>query len=203
MKGFILNIRKAKNEDVIVTVLSKSVVKKYYRFYGQRHSILQVGNLIDFKVEDSKSYLPRLRGATLISFSWSFSKDRFSIWQNFIRIFEANLRDATDISSFYFSLLLEKANRWHKQNPKRLAIEAYLELLDYEKRLYISDFCYFCNGALGNEVSISKRFFIAHPSCISEKKTFNRGQILKLLNSKSTIDIDDNQIEDLFVFLSL
>jgi len=49
VRGFIINIRKAKNEDVIVTVLSNSNVNFYWRFFGARHSILQIGNLIDFE----------------------------------------------------------------------------------------------------------------------------------------------------------
>ncbi len=198
MKGFILNIRKAKNEDVIVTVLSKSIVQKYYRFYGQRHSILQIGNLINFEIqEDNKGFMPRLRKVSHIPFPWIFSNNRLLIWQSFISLFEPHLRDTRAINSFYFNILLEKANRWHKQNPKRLAIEAYLELLEYEKRLYRSDFCYICNGILENEIGVMRAFIITHPSCIYSK-SFNKNQICRLLSSKSTIEIEDNQIDELF-----
>jgi len=62
MKGFILNTKKAKNEDIIVTTLSNSRVGNYWRFFGARHSIIQVGNLIDFEVQESKNdFMPKMR----------------------------------------------------------------------------------------------------------------------------------------------
>ena len=62
IKGFILSVRKSKNEDSIALVLSPTEVRTYYRFFGARHSILQLGNLIDFEVEgEGSSFLPRLR----------------------------------------------------------------------------------------------------------------------------------------------
>ncbi|HHD80915.1 MAG TPA: recombination protein RecO, partial [Campylobacterales bacterium] len=87
MKGFILNIRKAKNEDIIVTVLSNCEVRSYYRFYGARHSILQLGNLIDFEVQESKNgFMPQIRKISHISFTWISSTNHLSIWQNFIKL---------------------------------------------------------------------------------------------------------------------
>jgi hypothetical protein len=43
MKGFIVSLRRAKNEDLIVTLLEERALRSYYRFYGARHSILQLG----------------------------------------------------------------------------------------------------------------------------------------------------------------
>ena len=141
MRGFIINIRKAKNEDVIVTVLSNDSVKTYWRFFGARHSILQLGNLIDFEVTESKkSFMPSMRSLSHISFPWIFSNNHLLIWQNFIKLFESHLRDAIELDNFYFDLLLTTAQKWHKQNPKRLAIEAYMQLLNHEGRLYDNGF---------------------------------------------------------------
>jgi len=200
MKGFILNIRKAKNEDVIVTVLSKSVTRRYYRFYGARHSILQVGNLIDFEVEDdNKRFMPRLRRVSHTPFPWIYVKNRLIIWQNFIHLFEPHLKD-TNIDSFYFNLLLEKANRWSKQNPKRLAIEAYIELLTYEKRIYYNEFCYICNRVLNNNIGLMRAYIPVHPVCINSI-SHNKHKIFKLFSTKSTIEIDDDEIDGLFKVL--
>ena len=37
MRGFVINIKKAKNEDIIVTVLGDNSVTDYWRFFGARH----------------------------------------------------------------------------------------------------------------------------------------------------------------------
>jgi len=62
MKGFVVALRRAKNEDSIAIVLSEKTIQSYYRFFGARHSILQLGHLIDFEVEgEDGRFMPRLR----------------------------------------------------------------------------------------------------------------------------------------------
>jgi hypothetical protein len=201
MKGFILNIKKAKNEDIIVTTLSNSRVENYWRFFGARHSIIQVGNLIDFEVQESKNgFMPQMRSVSHISFPWIFSKNHLLIWQNFIRLFEPHLRDATDIDSFYFDLLLKVAKKWHRQNPKRLAIEAYLEILAYEGRLYDNGFCYICEDVLDDKVGLMRAFIPTHPHCIYGY-AYQKSQIFELFDTKSTIHLEDEVLDRLFVLL--
>jgi len=198
MKGFILNIRKAKNEDVIVTVLSNCEVTSYYRFYGARHSILQVGNLIDFQVQESKKgFMPQIRKISHISFPWLFSDNHLSIWQNFITLFEPHLKEATQIDSFYFDLLLKIAKKWHKQNPKRLAVEAYIEILDYERRLHNNGLCYICEDVLNEQVGLMRAYLPAHPICIYGY-SYEKQQIFKLFDTKLTIHLNDNIVDKLF-----
>jgi len=198
MKGFILNIRKAKNEDVIVTVLSNCEVTSYYRFFGARHSILQVGNLIDFEVQESKNgFMVQIRKISHISFSWIFSHNHLFLWQNFIRLFEPHLKEATQIDSFYFDLLLKIAKKWHKQNPKRLAVEAYIEILDYEGRLYDNGFCYICEDVLDEQVRLMRAYLPAHPRCIYGY-SYDKQQIFKLFDTKLTIHLNDNIVDKLF-----
>ncbi len=201
MKGFILNIKKAKNEDIIVTVLSNSRVENYWRFFGARHSILQVGNLIDFEVHESKNgFMPQLRRVSHISFPWIFSKNHLAIWQNFIKLFEPHLKETTDIEPFYFDLLLKIAKKWHRQNPKRLAIEAYLEILSYEGRLYDNGFCYICEDILDEQIGLMRAFIPAHTTCIYSYP-YDKKQIFELFNSKSTIHMDDEVVNQLFSLL--
>jgi len=198
MKGFILNIRKAKNEDVIVTVLSNCEVRNYYRFYGARHSILQVGNLIDFEIQESKNgFMVQIRKISHISFPWIFSNNHLFIWQNFIKLFEPHLKEATQIDSFYFELLLKVAKKWHKQNPKRLAVEAYIEILDYEGRLYDNGFCYICEDVLDEQVGLMRAYLPAHPSCIYSYG-YDKQQIFKLFDTKLTIHLNDTIVNKLF-----
>jgi len=201
MKGFILNIRKAKNEDVIVTVLSNCEVTSYYRFYGARHSILQVGNLIDFELQESKNgFMIQIRKISHISFPWIFSNNHLFLWQNFIRLFEPHLKEATQIDSFYFDLLLKIAKKWHKQNPKRLAVEAYIEILDYEGRLYDNGFCYICEDILDDQVGLMRAYLPAHPRCIYGY-SYEKQQIFKLFDTKLTIYLNDNIVDKLFNML--
>jgi len=198
MKGFILNIRKAKNEDIIVTVLSNCEVKRYYRFYGARHSILQVGNLIDFELQESKNgFMTQIRKISHIGFPWIFSRNHLSLWQNFIKLFEPHLKEATQIDSFYFELLLKIAKRWHKQNPKRLAVEAYIEILEYEGRLYDNGFCYICEDVLDEQVRLMRAYLPAHPRCIYGY-SYDKQQIFKLFDTKLTIHLNDNIVNKLF-----
>jgi hypothetical protein len=198
MKGFILNIRKAKNEDVIVTVLSKSHAKNYYRFYGARHSILKIGNFINFEVQDdNKKYMPRLKKVSQYNFPWSFDNKRVDIWQDFIKLFNPHLIDRAFIDGFYLNLLLNKAKKWHKQNPKRLAIEAYIEILKFENRVRISNYCYICQGGFDNRVGLMRGYIPVHPICINSY-SYNKNSIFELFNSKSSINIDDNDINNLF-----
>ncbi len=201
MRGFIINIRKAKNEDVIVTVLSNDAIKTYWRFFGARHSILQIGNLVDFEIKESKNnFMPNMRSLSHISFPWIFSKNRLLIWQNFIKLFEPHLRDTIELDSFYFELLLNIAQKWSKQSPKRLAIEAYMKLLNHEGRLYDNGFCYICETILEDKVGLMRAFLPAHPTCIQGDK-FDKKDIFKLYSTHSTIHLEDIIVEQLYTIL--
>jgi hypothetical protein len=201
MRGFIINIRKAKNEDVIVTVLSNESVKNYWRFFGARHSILQIGNLIDFEVIEGKNgFMPNMRSLSQLSFPWGFSATHLLIWQDFIKLFEKHLKDRTQIEKFYFDLLVEIAKKWDKQSPKRLAIEAYMKLLEEENRLYRHGFCHICENILESKIGLMRAFIPAHPECIYSS-SLNKKSIFQLFNTKSTIHIENEEIEILYQIL--
>ena len=198
MRGFIINIRKAKNEDVIVTVLSSDAVKSYWRFFGARHSILQIGNLIDFEVGESKNnFMPNMRSLSQLPFPWIFSNNHRLIWQNFIQLFEPHLKDTLEINSFYFNLLLTIAKKWDKQNPKRLAVEAYIQLLDHEGRLYDNGFCYICEYILEEKIGLMRAFIPAHPKCIYSN-ALNKKEIFEFYNTHSTINLRDSDVNILY-----
>jgi hypothetical protein len=201
MRGFIINIRKVKNEDVIVTVLSSESVKNYWRFYGARHSILQIGNLIDFEVTKSKNgFMSNMRSLSQYSFPWLFSSNHLLIWQNFIKLFEPHLKDMVEIDSFYFNLLLENAQKWDKQNPKRLATEAYVKLLNYEKRVQYHQFCHICQKNLNNEIGLMRAFIPAHAECIYSS-TLDKKDIFQLFKSSSTIHLNNQTVDTLYQIL--
>ncbi|WP_295418859.1 recombination protein RecO [Sulfurovum sp.] len=198
MKGFVLGLRKAKNEDSIALILSNKDIRTYYRFFGARHSILQLGNLIDFEVEgEGSSFLPRLRSLSHIGFPWIFNKNRLLLWHNFIKRFEPHLKDAHEIDSFYFDLLLNAAKKWDRQNPKRIVCESYIELLDYEGRLYPQQNCYICEQPIGEDIALMQAFKPAHPSCIYSSALPTK-KILDFFESKKTIFLEDYEVDHLF-----
>jgi len=198
MRGFVLSVNKAKNEDVIAMILTQHHIKSYYRFFGARHSILQVGYLIDFEVEgEDGRFLPRLRSLSQIPFEWIFDKNRLLVWQNYIKLFAKHLKDTDDLDSFYFDLLLSDAKKWHKQNPKRIVCDSYIKLLDYEGRLYTSDRCFICQESIEEQVALMHSFKVAHPHCIYTTALPTK-KLLDALSSHKTIYMDDDEIEYMY-----
>ncbi len=62
MQGYIINLNKVKDEDLIVTILSHHRLKALYRFYGARHGTINIGFNIDYEIEPSaKSTIGRLK----------------------------------------------------------------------------------------------------------------------------------------------
>lgn len=198
IKGFILSVKKAKDEDSIAMVLSPTDVRTYYRFFGARHSILQLGNLIDFEVEgENGRFMPRLRSLSHMGFPWVFDKNKLLLWHNFIKKFEPHLRDAQEIDSFYFNLLLDAAKKWDKQNPKRIVCESYVTLLEHEGRLYPEEKCFICEQRIEEDIALMQAFKPAHPSCIYSPSLPTK-KVLDFFKSKKTVFIDDVEIDYLF-----
>ncbi len=198
MKGFVVHLNKAKNEDMIATILSAHSIKTYYRFFGARHSILQLGHLIDFEVDEKQDhFMPRLRNLSHFGFDWLYESNRLLLWHNFIKLFEPHLRDTEVISPFYFELLLKAAQKWSKQNPKRIICESYLALLRFEGRLYNTKQCYICEGPIDQELSLMRAYIAAHPACI-DAPTLGKKQIDDFFKSGKTVLFEDNEIEYLY-----
>jgi len=144
MQGYILHITPVKDEDLIVTILTPHKIYRLYRFYGARHSTINLGYKIDFEIEHNIGYLPKLRRITHIGYQWLFNLNRHQIWQEFIKRLYRHLKDIEEIETFYFALLEEMAKKLNRQEPKRLVIESYLKILEYEGRLDRSFECFVC-----------------------------------------------------------
>jgi hypothetical protein len=199
IKGFILSVRKAKNEDSIALILSPSQVRSYYRFFGARHSILQLGNLIDFEVEEEGNrFLPRLRALSHLGFPWLFDKNRLLLWHNFIQRFEPHLKDAEEIDPFYFDLLLSAAKKWDKQNPKRIVCEAYISLLAHEGRVHHDEACYICEMPIKeDQIALMQAFIPAHPHCIYST-SLAKEKVFEFFETHKTTHLEDDEIDHLF-----
>jgi recombinational DNA repair protein (RecF pathway) len=198
IKGFILKHQLAKGEDIIVTVLSKDRVEKYYRFYGARHSILQMGYLIDFESQESSNFLPRIRSISHNGFSWLYNREKLFMWHKFISIFEPHFKDVKEIDPIYYDTLLDCAIKWDKQSPKRLIVEAYTKLLSFEGRLQPLNRCVICNQKIEDTISLVGNFMPAHSSC-AKVEPIKFSNIEHLFKTNSTIWLDDNAIERLYL----
>ncbi len=198
MKGFVIALRKAKNEDVISTVLTTHSVRSYYRFFGARHSILQFGHLIDFEVEeDQGSFMPRLRGLSHLGFDWLYDNNRLLLWHNYIKLFEPHFRDTEEIDPFYFDLLLQSVKKWGKQNPKRIVCENYIQLLKYEGRLHNTEICYICEMPIDEELGMMQAFIPVHSYCI-HSTALKKEKLTYFFESGKTLYLDDNEVEYLY-----
>jgi recombinational DNA repair protein (RecF pathway) len=198
MKGFILSIQPVRDEDCIVTILSPHQVGIYYRFYGARHSVVSLGFLIDFEIEgEDGKFLPRLRSISHISFNWLSSNAKLLIWHQFIQALARHLKDVEEIDPFYYNLVLKSAQKMTKQNPKRVLVESYLELLEYEGRIYDENSCYICQAQLGYQVGLMQSYKLTHPECIFSVP-LNKKSIIEALHKQTTIHLDDGEVDYLF-----
>ncbi len=198
MQGYILNILRVRDEDLIVTILTPKKLKTLYRFYGARHSTIQTGYKIDFEIDSSNSSkLPLLRGVHHLGFSWLYDIKKAYIWQIYIKLFYNHLRDVENLDPFYFNLLEENTKRWEKQNPKRIIIESYTKLLEFEGRLHKNFKCFVCEREIRGDVVLARGFLPAHQECIIGKN-FTKWRIEELFVTHSSIFLNDNEVDSLY-----
>ncbi|MDD5051405.1 MAG: recombination protein RecO [Sulfuricurvum sp.] len=202
MQGFIIKLTRAREEDMIVTIIAEENLHTLYRFYGARHSPINMGFKIDFEAEYSmKTSIGRLRDVIHLGFPWIGQYERIRLWQQFISLFYPHLKDSESIGNFYFSLLHDASVRWKEQNPKRVAIESYVRLLDYEGRLHKDPICFFCDLPIEKDISLIRAFLPAHQNC-SHTLTINLKGLEWLYSHASTLFLDDNEIERLWYVIN-
>jgi len=201
MQGYIIKTHRVRDEDLIVTIITDTNLEVLYRFYGARHSSVNVGYKIDFEIEPStKRDGSRLRDVIHLGFVWMRDKQRLSIWQKFISLFYPHLKNSEHLDPFYFHLLNHAALSWEFQNPKRVAVESYVKLLKFEGRLHHEFICFYCDTHIENQVSLLRAFLPAHLNC-AHKAGFNKNNIEFLYHSFSSLYLSDSEIERLFTIM--
>ena len=202
MQGFIIKLTRSREEDMIVTIIAEENLQTLYRFYGARHSPINIGFKIDFEVEHSiKTSIGRLRDVIHLGYPWMGQYERIRLWQQFISLFYPHLKDSEEIGSFYFSLLNDAAARWKDQNPKRVAVESYVRLLEHEGRLHRELHCFFCDEPIDDEISLIRAFLPAHKQC-SHTLSINPKGLEWLYREGSALFLDDREIERLWYVIS-
>ncbi len=198
MQGYVLNINKVRDEDLIVTILGENHIHTAYRFYGARHSNIHIGYKIDFELEiNIKSTIPRLKDVIQLGFPWLLDSKKLYFWQLYIKLFYSHLKDVEEIDDFYMELLNDLVERITKQNPKRAILESYVKLCEYEGRLHDGFVCLLCDLPIEENISLVRGFLTTHSVC-SYSKNFEIKKITEFFTNKSLIDFDEDEIEYLW-----
>ncbi|PAF53101.1 recombination protein RecO [Helicobacter sp. 13S00482-2] len=200
MQGYILKIIPLKNEDIIAHILTPNSIKRLYRFYGARHSIIHLGKKIDFEEQENGIFLSRLRNVIHLGYRWENDLNRVYVWQRFIQMLHTHLFDVYEIDRFYFEMLESGAKKIKVQNPLRVALEMYAELLGFEGRDDKSQSCFVCGGILEKKISLGRAFLLGHPNCL-KGNVFDIKDILDFLHSKQTLHLDDDTVEKMWGIL--
>jgi len=203
MRGFILSAVRVRDEDLIVRILTEDEVLTLYRFYGARHSYINVGYLIDFVVEESpKTTIKRLRNVTQLPFPFLFDMEKMLNFKNFITLLNKHLSDVTKVDKFYYNLLLEITKLMENRNSKRLLIESYVKLLEKEGRLHKEFECFLCENKIEGKVALARAFLPAHEKCILSEG-FEKDKLNLLFNENKTLLFSDEEIERLWKIMNL
>ena len=203
MKGFILNTVRVRDEDLIVRILTNEEVVTLYRFYGARHSYINVGYLIDFYIEESaKTTIRRLRHVTQIPFKFLFDFERILYFKTYILLLNKHFMDVSRVDSFYYDSLLKLCENLHERDVKRAIIEHYVTLLEKEGRLHNDFICFLCEGKVEGNIALARSFLPAHERCIMSGG-FEEEKIKLLFNEKKTLLFSDEEIDRLWRILEL
>ena len=201
MQGYIISLNKVKEEDLIVTIISKNSLDTLYRFYGARHGTINLGFKIDFEKDpSSKSTISRLKDVIHIGFPWINNYELLRFWQNFTGLFYKHLKDAEEIGEFYYNLIDKASHEWSKQNPKRVAIESYVKLLEHEGRLHTEPICFLCSQPIKEDISLIRAFLPTHETC-THTLAINQNALNELFKNKSSLFLSDKEIERLWIVL--
>lgn len=198
MQGYIINLNKVKEEDLIVSILSDGNLETLYRFYGARHGTINIGFKIDYEIEPSaKSTIGRLKDVVHIGYPWINDYKLLRLWQDFTGLFYKHLKDAEELGSFYFELFEDASTRWSKQNPKRVAVEVYVKLLEHEGRLHKEHYCFLCSKEIVGDISLIRAFLPTHYNC-THTYGIKRSALDELYENKSTLFLSDKEVDRLW-----
>ena len=177
MQGYILQINRARDEDLVVSIITQQNLDTLYRFYGARHGMINLGFKIDFESESSlKSSIGRLRDVIHLGFPWITDYNRLRLWQQFIALFYPHLNQSENTGSFYF------------------------DLLDHEGRLHSELTCFFCDQPIENDISLIRAFLPSHPNC-SHTLSINQEGLEELFRNHSSLFLSDKEIDRLWYVL--
>jgi recombinational DNA repair protein (RecF pathway) len=203
MKGLILNTIRVRDEDLIVKILTKNEILTLYRFYGARHSYINIGFFIDFVVEKTpKATIKRLRNVTQLFFPFLLKREKLLYFKEYVRLLNRHFIDVSRVDSFYYETLFKLAKDLNERDAKRAIIEHYVTLLEKEGRLHKEKICFLCEKKVDKKIALARSFLPAHEKCIYAAG-FDEEKIDILFNEKKTVLFSDEEIDKLWKILNL
>src|SRR5690606_28559912 len=203
MQGYIIDIKAVKDDDLIVTILCEKELITTYRFYGARHSNINIGYKIDFELEKTKSSISRLKDVMQLGFPWILNSEKMYAWQRYLKLFYTHLKELEEPDSFYFKTLEELVTKINKQNVLRAIVESYILLLEHEGRLHTNFECLICEIEVDFNLALIRGFIPVHKVCVNRAKSLDIKKRQELFNSKSSINLEDEEIEKLWEIILL
>lgn len=200
MQGYIIDVKPVKDDDLVVSILAENEVITAYRFYGARHSNINIGYKIDFELETTKANIPRLKDVLQISFPWILDNEKMYCWQRYIKLFYPHLKDIEEIDPFYFYALDNLIHVLEKQNALRAVVQSYITLLEFEGRLHTDYECLLCEVEISNDISLVRGFLPVHAKC-TYSRSFKLEHIKEMFEEKSLIKLNDEEVEYLWNIL--
>ncbi|MGE4382318.1 MAG: recombination protein RecO [Arcobacter sp.] len=197
MQGYIIDIKPVKDDDLIVTILSENKLITAYRFYGARHSNINIGYKIDFELENTRANIPRLKDVIQLGFPWILDNEKMYCWQRYIKLFYPHLKEIEELDPFYFYSLENLIHIMTKQNVLRAICESYITLLEHEGRLHTDFECLLCEIPINDNVSLVRGFLPVHAQC-THSRVFEFKKIKDFFEKKKMIDLDDSEVEYLW-----
>jgi len=201
LQGYVLDIKGSREEDLIVNVLTSDSLRVLYRFYGARHSSINIGYKIDFEQEDSDSYLPRMRNISHINFLWIEQRDTFFAWQKFSKYMFFHLRQTTNLPHFYFDMLENINSSLENQNYKRAIIESFISMQKFEGSIGDKMVCATCGEEISSLFVIDKQLIPYHSACSIGFMEFDSKEMSSLFERENSFSVSDENIDRLYNFL--
>lgn len=200
MQGYIIDIKPVKDDDLIVSILAENEVLTTYRFYGARHSNINIGYKIDFELENTRSTIPRLKDVIQLGFPWILDNEKMYCWQRYIKLFYPHLKDIEELDPFYFYTLENLVHIMIKQNALRAICESYISLLEYEGRFHTHLECLLCENEIIDNISLVRGFLPVHALC-NHSKVFDINKVKELFEKKKLISFNNQEVERLWNIL--
>ena len=99
---------------------------------------------------------------------------------------------------FYFDLLEKMSKQFHTQNAKRVVLEAYLSMLEFEGHFTYPLVCTSCHQVIEHKVVFAKGLKAFHTHCLHQNMVFNIDELERFFALKNSFFISDKLVDSLF-----
>ena len=181
--------------------MGSDFIQEYYRFYGARHSPIHKGFKIDYEEQIDTNRLPKIRNILHLHEEWLSTHSKFFIWQQFIDFLYTHLKQTSILEPFYFEVLDSISKHFYTQNPKRVILEHYIKLLEFEGQWSYPFICKVCHSPITDTISFAKGLKPLHIHCYPRQTNFEVKDLEGLARLKNSFELSDDMVTALFKLL--